>query len=81
MVRQRKLSRGVAVVGAGMSRFGMFADLDAKDLFIEAYRAMLASVDKALVRRTSTRCTWAISAMTFSPNNPTGVPFSRMPWD
>ena len=48
MIRQRKLGRGVAVVGAGMSRFGMFADLDAKDLFIEAYRAMLASVDKGV---------------------------------
>ena len=48
MIRQRKLGRGVAVVGAGMSRFGMLADLDAKDLFIEAYRAMLASVDKGI---------------------------------
>lgn len=46
MIRRRKLGRGVALVGAGMSRFGMFAELDAKDLFIEAYREMLASVDK-----------------------------------
>ena len=48
MIRQRKLGRGVAVVGAGMSRFGMFADLDAKALFIEAYRAMLNSVDRGV---------------------------------
>jgi acetyl-CoA C-acetyltransferase len=46
MKKQRKLSRGVAVVGAGMSRFGMYKDKNSKDLFAEAYREMLASVDK-----------------------------------
>ena len=46
--KQRKLGRGVAVVGAGMSRFGMFRDRDSKDLFAEAYGEMLASVDKGL---------------------------------
>ncbi len=48
MVRKRKLGRGVAVVGAGMSRFGMFRDKDTKDLFAEAYLEMLASVDKGV---------------------------------
>ena len=33
------------MVGAGMSHFGMFADLNSKDLFVTAYREMLASVD------------------------------------
>lgn len=46
--KRRKLGRGVAVVGAGMSKFGMFNDRDSKDLFAEAYREMLASVDKGL---------------------------------
>lgn len=41
-----KLSRGVAIVGAGMSRFGAFAEKNSRDLFVEAYKAMSASVDK-----------------------------------
>ena len=48
MQRKRKLGRGVAVVGAGMSKFGMFRDKDSKDVFSEAFRDMLASVDKGL---------------------------------
>ena len=48
MQRQRKLGRGVAVVGAGMSKFGMFKDKDSKDLFAEAFREMLSSVDKGV---------------------------------
>jgi acetyl-CoA C-acetyltransferase len=46
MQKKRKLGRGVAVVGAGMSKFGMFKDKDSKDLFAEAFREMLGSVDK-----------------------------------
>ena len=46
--KKRKLGRGVAVVGAGMSKFGMFRDRDSKDLFAEAYKELLASVDKGL---------------------------------
>ncbi len=42
-----RLSRpGVAIVGAGMTRFGAFPGLATRDLFVEAYREMLASVDK-----------------------------------
>ena len=48
MKKRRRLGRGVAVVGAGMSRFGMFKDKDSKDLFAEAFKEMLASVDKGL---------------------------------
>ena len=48
MKKRRKLSRGVAIVGAGMSRFGMFKDKDSKDLFAEAFKEMLASVDKGV---------------------------------
>ncbi len=48
MQKKRKLGRGVAVVGAGMSKFGMFRDKDSKDVFAEAFRDMLASVDKGM---------------------------------
>jgi acetyl-CoA C-acetyltransferase len=48
MQRKRKLGRGVAVVGAGMSKFAMFRDKDSKDLFGEAFRELLASVDKGV---------------------------------
>ncbi|MCH2694323.1 MAG: hypothetical protein MK025_06350 [Acidobacteriia bacterium] len=46
MIKKRKLGRGVALVGAGMSKFDMFKDRDSKDLFLEAFQNMLASVDK-----------------------------------
>ena len=48
MPKQRKLGRGVAVVGAGMSKFGMFRDKDSRDLLVEAYGEMLSSVDKGI---------------------------------
>ncbi len=48
MQKRRKLTRGVAIVGAGMSKFGMFKDKDSKDLFAEAFNGMMASVDKGL---------------------------------
>ncbi len=46
MSKKRKLGRGVAIVGAGMSKFGMFKDRDSKDVFVEAYKEMMASIDK-----------------------------------
>jgi len=46
--RHRQLARNVAVVGAGMSKFGMFKDKDSKDHFADAYQDMLASVDKGV---------------------------------
>ena len=48
MRKRRKLARDVAIVGAGMSKFGMFKDKDSKDLFAEAFREMIASVDKGV---------------------------------
>jgi acetyl-CoA C-acetyltransferase len=48
MVKQRRLGRNVAVVGAGMSKFGMFKDKNSKDLFAEAFIEMLASIDKGI---------------------------------
>ncbi len=48
MKRGRRLARGVAVVGAGMSTFGLFREKDSKDLFAEAFREMRASVDRGL---------------------------------
>jgi len=46
--KRRRLSRGVAIVGAGMSKFGMFKDKNSKDLFVEAYSEMLGSVGKGV---------------------------------
>lgn len=48
MKKKRSLNRNVCVVGAGMSKFGMFRDKDSKDVFVEAYTEMLSSVDKGL---------------------------------
>ncbi|MGD2269985.1 MAG: beta-ketoacyl synthase N-terminal-like domain-containing protein [Desulfobacterales bacterium] len=48
MKKGGKLGRGVAIVGAGMSKFGMFTDKNSKDLFAEAFSEMLASVDKGV---------------------------------
>ncbi|MFC1985316.1 beta-ketoacyl synthase N-terminal-like domain-containing protein, partial [Chloroflexota bacterium] len=47
-MQKRKLARGVAVVGTGMSKFGMFKDKNSKDLFAEAFNEMRSSVDKGL---------------------------------
>jgi acetyl-CoA acetyltransferase len=41
-----KWSRGVAVVGAGMSKFGAFKDKTSRDLFVEAYQDLKQSIDK-----------------------------------
>jgi acetyl-CoA C-acetyltransferase len=43
-----KLPCGVAIVGAGMSKFGAFPDKNGRDLFVEAYKEMTHSVDKSL---------------------------------
>ncbi len=42
----RKLGRGVALVGAGMSKFGAFPDKTSRDLFVEAFKELRTSVDK-----------------------------------
>jgi acetyl-CoA C-acetyltransferase len=46
MAEQHKLARGVALVGAGMSKFGAFKGKSSRDLFVEAFNEMLASVDQ-----------------------------------
>jgi len=43
---KKKLGRGVAVIGAGMSKFGAFPGKSTRDLFVEAFQEMLGSVDK-----------------------------------
>ena len=48
MQKRRKLGRGVALVGAGMSKFGMYKDKNSKDFFVEALAEMLSSVDKGV---------------------------------
>jgi len=46
--RARRLARGVALVGAGMSKFGAFTDKTSRDLFVEAFNAMAKTVDKGM---------------------------------
>lgn len=46
MSKTKTLGRGVAMVGAGMSKFGAFAEKNTRDLFVESYKAMTRSVDK-----------------------------------
>ncbi|MBI2859394.1 MAG: hypothetical protein HYX90_09985 [Chloroflexi bacterium] len=46
MARTGKLGRGVALVGAGMSKFGAFKEKTSRDLYVEAFQEMRASVDK-----------------------------------
>jgi len=48
MQGRRKLVRGVALVGAGMSKFDVFRDKDSKHLFAEAFKEMLLTVDKGI---------------------------------
>ncbi len=43
---KRKLGRGVAVVGAGMSKFGCFPGYTSRDIFIDAYKDLLTTIDK-----------------------------------
>ncbi len=44
----KKLGRGVTLVGAGMSKFGAFPGKSTRDLFVEAFVDLRASVDKGL---------------------------------
>jgi acetyl-CoA C-acetyltransferase len=46
MATKKSLARGVAMVGAGMSKFGAFAEKNTRDLFVEAYKEMKKSLDK-----------------------------------
>jgi acetyl-CoA C-acetyltransferase len=46
MRRKRKLSRGVAVVGGGLTKLGLFKDRNCKDFFTEAFVEMTNSIDK-----------------------------------
>jgi len=48
MTPSSPLSRGVAMVGAGMSKFGAFKGKSSRDLFVEAFKHLSASVDKGL---------------------------------
>ncbi|MFQ5925046.1 MAG: beta-ketoacyl synthase N-terminal-like domain-containing protein [Dehalococcoidia bacterium] len=44
----RKLGRGVAIVGAGICKFGTLKGKSSRDMFVEAFDDMKASVDKGL---------------------------------
>ncbi len=42
----KKLGRGVAVVGTGMSNFGAFPTTTSRDLFVESYKDLRTNVEK-----------------------------------
>ena len=44
---KRKLGRGVAVVGVGMSQFGILPGMNCREMFAEAFKDMRKSVDNA----------------------------------
>ena len=46
--KQRKLGRGVSIIGGAMSRFGAFPDKTSRDIMVEAYTDALQSVDKGI---------------------------------
>jgi acetyl-CoA C-acetyltransferase len=45
-MNSRSIGRGVAIVGTGMSKFGAFPGKATRDLFVEAFQELRASVDK-----------------------------------
>lgn len=47
-MNNRKLGRGVAVVGAGMSKFGCFPGYTSRDIFVDAYKDLLSTIDKGI---------------------------------
>ncbi len=48
MAKKKKLARGVAIVGGGLTKLGLFPDRNSKDFFAEAYTEMMGSVDKGV---------------------------------
>ena len=46
MQKKRKLGRGVAIVGAGMSKFGIHPGENTRELFVQAFNEMRDSVDR-----------------------------------
>ena len=48
MPRKGKLARGVAIVGGGLTKLGLFKDRNGKAFFAEAFVEMVESVDKGL---------------------------------
>ncbi len=46
--KKRQLGRQVAIVGAGLSQFGAFPDRDSRDLFVEAFQDMIATMDQGI---------------------------------
>jgi acetyl-CoA C-acetyltransferase len=46
--RERKLGRGVAMIGAGMTKYGVYPGLSNREMFVEAFKATMKSVDKGL---------------------------------
>lgn len=51
-IATRKLGKGVAIVGVGISKFGAFPEKTSRDLFVEAWQEMRATTDREFDPRT-----------------------------
>jgi hypothetical protein len=73
----KKLARGVAVAGVGMSKFGVFPDKSSRDLFVEAYQELRSTVEKDYPPRILKPFIWETSALTSSRNK--GISLRSLP--
>ena len=48
VTKKRRLGRQVSIVGAGMSPFGAFKDLNSRDLFVSAFQDMMGHMDQGI---------------------------------
>ncbi len=46
--RERKLGRGVAMIGAGMNKYGVYPGMSNREMFVDAFKTAMKSVDKGL---------------------------------
>lgn len=47
-MKRRKLGRGVAIAGVGMSKFGVLPGMNCREMFVEAFKDLCKSVDKGI---------------------------------
>jgi len=59
----KKLSRGVAVVGVGMSKFGVFPEKTSRDLFWKLFKSFGKAFRRVLTPKISKLSTWATLAL------------------
>jgi len=81
MSKIKKLGREVAIVGAGMSKFGAFPDKTTRDLFVEAFNEMTKSVDRGFDPKEIEALILGIFPVIFLKANVIRRPLWRTGWD